>query len=420
MDQFLLATGIECSYPTVESGKRRDQLEETGHYERWREDFELCREIGARVLRYGPPYYRMHLGPGEYDWSFTDEVLPVLRDLGITPILDLCHFGVPDWIGDFQNEDWPEYFAEYAKAFAERYQWIRLYTPVNEILVCARFSAKEGMWNEQLKSDKAMITSHAIQCKATLLAIEAIRKIRPDAVFIQSEACEVFLEQDPAQRERVEFLNELRFITFDFIYGRPPGATLMLFLQDQGLEQKQYDWFMEHGRAAAPHCVMGMDYYRGNEMAVTEDGSTRGIGPSLGWASIARQYASRYRKPIMLTETNVGHPDEGPKWLWDTWHNCAELRNDGFPVIGYTWYSLQNQVDWDIQLREIRGREVGNGLFDLDRKPNPVASEFQKLCKRYRDQPLLANFAMGSMPGGTSSSTEMHHAREKKSLLSIF
>jgi hypothetical protein len=31
---IMLATGIECSYPTVEGGKRRDQLEETRHYGR--------------------------------------------------------------------------------------------------------------------------------------------------------------------------------------------------------------------------------------------------------------------------------------------------------------------------------------------------------------------------------------------------
>ena len=413
MRSFLLATGIECSYPTV-GGRRRDQLEETRHYQYWREDFQLCWEIGARFLRYGPPYYRMHLGPGRYDWSFTDEVLPVLRELGITPILDLCHFGVPDWIGDFQNEDWPEHFAEYAGAFAERYSWIQFYTPVNEMLVCARFSAKEGIWNEQLKSDKAMIRAHAVQCKATLLAMETILKIRPDAVFIQSETCEVFLEEEPSQREHVALLNALRFITFDFIYGHPPEGNLMTFLEDNGLEREQYDWFMEHGRRAAPHCIMGMDYYRGNEVAVRENGDQVGIGPSIGWSSIARQYATRFRKPIMLTETNIGHAEEAPKWLWDTWHNASDLRADGFPVIGYTWYSLQNQVDWDIQLREFRGHEVANALFTLDRKPNPVAGEFNKLCKRYRDQPLLANFAMGAIPGDSPQTSEGQHAQRKK------
>jgi hypothetical protein len=37
-----------------------------------------------------------------------------MRRLHIQPILDLCHFGVPDWLGNFQNEDFAPYFAEYA------------------------------------------------------------------------------------------------------------------------------------------------------------------------------------------------------------------------------------------------------------------------------------------------------------------
>src|SRR5688572_16139098 len=138
---FLFATGIECSYPTVRGsdGRRRrvDELAKTHHYERWREDFSLVKELGLHYLRYGPPYYRTHLGPGRYDWSFSDETLAELQRLEITPIVDLCHFGVPDWVGDFQNPDWPALFAEYAAAFAERYRWVRFYTPVNEIFVCA-------------------------------------------------------------------------------------------------------------------------------------------------------------------------------------------------------------------------------------------------------------------------------------------
>ena len=62
--------------------------------------------------------------------------------LGITPLTDLCHFGVPDWLENFQNPDFPEHFAEYAGAFAERYPWVTIYTPVNEIFITSLFSAR--------------------------------------------------------------------------------------------------------------------------------------------------------------------------------------------------------------------------------------------------------------------------------------
>ena len=115
MSRFMFSTGIENSYPTIRlpdgSTKRVDEMEKCGHYKHWHDDFELVKELGIQFLRYGPPLYKTHLGPGKYDWSFADETFHALKDLGITPIVDLCHFGVPDWIGNFQNGDWPKLFA---------------------------------------------------------------------------------------------------------------------------------------------------------------------------------------------------------------------------------------------------------------------------------------------------------------------
>src|SRR3712207_4867469 len=120
---------------------------ECGFYGRWREDFALVREIGCGFLRYGPQLHTALRGAGLYDWAFADETFAELRRLGIVPIVDLCHFGVPDWIGDFQNPDFPELFADYARAFALRFPWVQLYTPVNEMYITALFSARYGWWN---------------------------------------------------------------------------------------------------------------------------------------------------------------------------------------------------------------------------------------------------------------------------------
>ena len=146
---FMFATGIENSNPRIEGGRVRvDEMALCGHYARWREDFALVRELGITFLRYGPPIHLTWLGPagaggGEprCDWGFADETFAALHALDIVPIVDLCHFGVPDWIGDFQNPDFPALFAQYAGAFARRYPWVQLYTPVNEMYICARFSA---------------------------------------------------------------------------------------------------------------------------------------------------------------------------------------------------------------------------------------------------------------------------------------
>src|SRR5690349_16795802 len=101
---FLFATGIENSYPVISKDDRDfrvDEMAKCDHYGRWRDDFHLVKDLGLEYLRYGPPYYRCHLGPGRYDWNFADETFAELRRLEIYPIADLCHFGVPEWAGDF-------------------------------------------------------------------------------------------------------------------------------------------------------------------------------------------------------------------------------------------------------------------------------------------------------------------------------
>ncbi|MFL6664755.1 MAG: family 1 glycosylhydrolase [Rhizobacter sp.] len=375
---YMIATGIECSYPTVQGGRRRDELAETGHYERWRDDFELCREVGVRYVRYGIPYYRCHLGPGRYDWDFADEVLPHMWDRGLIPIVDLCHFGVPDWVGGFGNTDWPAHFAEYCGAFAERYPWIKFYTPVNEMLVCARFSGKFGKWNEQERSESAFLRAHANQCRATLLGIAAILERRPDAIFIQSEIAEAYVELAPQVKPIADFRNQLRFLSFDHLYGRAPDGEVQRHLLEHGMKEQELQWFLHHGRAAAPHCIMGMDYYSVNEKCLEGDGSQESRGQMLGWHAIARDYYARYQRPMMLTETNAvdeGH-GEAASWLKQTWSQAHHLRLQGVPMIGFTWYSLTDQIDWDIQLVEVRGNVTANGLCTLGRELRDVGRLF--------------------------------------------
>lgn len=164
---FMFATGIENSDPTIQNGKLRvDEMARCGHYEHWETDFDLVEEMGIRFLRYGMPLHRAYLGHGRYDWSFADVTFNDLRRRDILPITDLCHFGVPDWIGDFQNPDFPQLFADYADAFARRYPWIQLYTPINEMYVCARRTKMQNWiscgvtrfnWNESHSSPRRLV-----------------------------------------------------------------------------------------------------------------------------------------------------------------------------------------------------------------------------------------------------------------------
>ncbi|MGH2371532.1 MAG: family 1 glycosylhydrolase, partial [Chloroflexota bacterium] len=389
--RFMFATGIECSYPTIQTAqgvKRRDQLEECGHYQRWREDLHLTRDLGLRYLRYGPPYYRMHLGAGRYDWSWTDQVFPEMRRLELVPIVDLCHFGVPDWLGDFQNPEFPRHFADFARAFAERYPWVRFYTPVNEMYIAAEFSASYGWWNERLRSQRAFVTALKHIVRANVEAMLAIMKVRKDALFIQSESSEYTHATRPNLLDEAEMFNERRFLSLDLNYGRRVSSAMFEYLWDNGMTAEEYDFFMRFN--LREHCVMGNDYYISNEQLLVTEDRRDFAGEIFGYYVVTRDYYDRYHLPVMHTETNKAEPD-AERWLWKTWANVQRLRHDGVPLCGMTWYSLTDQVDWDVALREINGRVNALGLYDLDRKIRPVGRAYQRLVEQWCDTSLLPN-----------------------------
>ncbi|MGI4880146.1 MAG: family 1 glycosylhydrolase [Janthinobacterium lividum] len=330
---FMFATGIECSNPKIDNGRiRRDQLEECGHYARWREDLALTRDLGLRVLRYGLPIHRVFLGPGRYDWTFADAAMAEIERLRIIPILDLLHFGVPDWLGDFQNPELPIHFAEYCDAVAARYPWVRYYTPVNEIYVTARSSAKDGVWNEQLKSDRGFVTAMKHLVAASMLGTQAIAARRPDCVIVQSESAEYFHEIKATQSREIVLANKQRFISLDLLYAHHPDGDVCRYLLDNGMSREEYDWFM----ASEPpgYQVMGNDYYGRNERLIKPDGSTSSAEDVMGWYQITHDYYQRYRKPVMHTETNVFDAAAAPTWLWKQWVNVMRMRRDGVPVLG--------------------------------------------------------------------------------------
>lgn len=388
----MFATGIENSYPTIllpdGTVKRVDEMEKAKHYLHWQEDFQLVKESGIEFLRYGPPYYSTHVGPGQYDWEFTDLTFGEMKRLGITPLVDLCHFGVPDWLGNFQNPDFPVHFAAYASAFAQRFPYLTYYTPINEIFITAMFSAQYGWWNERLADERSYVNALKNLCKANLMAMEAILKVQPRAVFIQSESCEYFHAEEPRCQPRADFLNEKRFLPLDLTVNQPLSKSMKDYLFSHGMSKNEYQWLQAN--ACRGRVVVGTDYYYTNEHMVHADGHTSASGDMYGYYVIARQYYDRYRLPMMHTETNAKEPNS-VAWMQKQWANLYRLKLDGVPLIGFTWYSLIDQVDWDTALREDNGHVNALGLYDIDRKIRPAGEAYKKLINEW-SVPLSINF----------------------------
>jgi beta-glucosidase/6-phospho-beta-glucosidase/beta-galactosidase len=385
---FIFATGIECSYPTVEHGRwRRDELSSAWHYKYWPRDFELAREIGVTHIRYGPPLHLVYAGPGQYDWSLIDEPMAELERAGPEPIVDLCHFGVPDWLGSFQNPEIASALAEYARAFARRYPWVRFYTPVNEMYVCARLSALQGLWNEQCRDERSFVTAVLNLASACVGMTDAICSVRQDAVFVNSESSEFSQAccPDPEIERIARFENERRFLPLDLIYAHEVSPEMRTYLREHGVPDERYQRLMQ--REVPRRSILGLDYYEWNEKLIDQNGAARALGELFGWYVIATHYYRRYQRVMMHTETNRLDAADAPRWLWRQWHNVQLFRAAGAPLVGFTWYSLIDQIDWNNAMAEPLGTVYPVGLCDLNRDARAVGLSYKFLIQMFSSDP---------------------------------
>ncbi len=124
-------------------------------------------------------------------------------------------------------------------------------------------------------------------------------------------------------------------------------------------------------------------YYGRNEKIHLPTGEEITAEDVMGWYQITKEYYKRYKKPVMHPEPNFFEPDQWPAWLWKQWINVLRIRHDWIPVLGFTWYSLIDQIDWDTALAKKNGTVNPCGLFDLNRKPRPVAAAYRMLLENF-------------------------------------
>ena len=211
--------GIECSFNRVEA-RYMDQLDLSGHYKRGYEDIKRFADLGIKALRY-PILWEKHVPEKDtiINWSYSKERLDELKQAGITPIAGLVHHGSGPAYTDFFDGSFAEGLAAYAEQVAANFPWIEYYTPVNEPLTTARFCGMYGHWYPHKSTPFDFLTILLAECKGTVLAMQAIRKINPCAKLVQTEDLGKTHSTDKLKYQ-TEFENNRRWLSFDLLGGK--------------------------------------------------------------------------------------------------------------------------------------------------------------------------------------------------------
>lgn len=162
--------GLECTRNRV-GDDFHDQFERSGHWARV-DDLNRIADLGIKVVRYPALWEWASPAASEhYEWGWIDERFQRLKQLNIAPIAGLVHHGGGPHGVDLLKDSFAKGLEAYAFAFASRYPWVTGYTPVNEPLTTARFSALYGHWYPHQRDSRAFAMAMLNQCQATVLAM---------------------------------------------------------------------------------------------------------------------------------------------------------------------------------------------------------------------------------------------------------
>lgn len=386
--RFRFALGIEDTFiPQIQAARRAlDEYDLTHHYWLWREDLDLVAGTGASTLRYGFPWYRVNPAPGKFSWDWTDQVVDRLSELGIEVIVDLMHYGTPTWLeNEFMNRDYPKRVAEYAFRTAERYgDRLTAWTPLNEPQINAMYCGEEGLWPPYFRGDDGYLQVQRSLCEGIVRTQSAISDATSGtATFVHVEAMLRYVEVEGFRHERLDLLRERRFLALDLVTGRVDEDYLLLpYLRAHGITDNELQWFRSN--TAQPD-VIGLNYYPvwGTEEHYAGDDGRPAMRRRNDWTAgleeLIREFVERYEKPVMITETSTdGSNEQRLAWLDESVALARRLRDEGVPLVGYTWWPLFDVIEWQYReaLTPVEQHVIPMGLYNLE--PDSVG-RFQRV-----------------------------------------
>jgi uncharacterized protein YegP (UPF0339 family) len=229
-------------------------------------------------------------------------------------------------------------------------------------------------------------------CRGIVATVRSLERIDPEIVFYHIDATDLFVTDVPELASEAELRQEIVFLALDLISGRVNERHSL------------WNWLLQHGanvaelesfhRDPVELRVIGLNLYPMftlKRLMRDRNGRFRIRMPYANGelvARLGRMYHQRYGCPLMISETaSVGTVSRRRAWLDQSIAAVAQLRNQGVPVVGYTWWPMFALVTWAYRQghRPITAHLAQMGLWDLDEKleriPTSLVETYRQLAK---------------------------------------
>jgi beta-glucosidase len=348
------------------SGRAADE------WDRFEEDFKLAQTLGHNAHRFSIEWSRIEPQEGQWDLKALDHYAQVIRSLrskGMEPIVTLYHFTLPLWLsrqGGWYSDKTPQLFARYVEKVTttlggDVHYWMTL----NEPAVYVYKGYLVGEWPPGLKLPQEGIKVFQHLLLGHVLAYEKIKEVYtqkgwkdPMVGIAQNvlifRACSDFSLRDRvAARFRHWMFNHL-FIQA-LVRGRAyciglfsihlPKAKTLDFI---GLNYYTRDFVRHNGfgfpgiLGQACTATVAQDRHTGKNNFLSWDIYPQGLHTFL-------KDFSRYKLPLLISENGLSTDDDAERSVFIVEHLKAVARamQEGVPVIGYLYWSLIDNYEWN-------------------------------------------------------------------------
>ena len=389
------------------------------HYHRWESDLDLMVSLGIRDYRLSLSWARLQpTGAGELNpegVAFYTALLEGMRDRGITPLVTLYHWDLPQPLEDAGG--WParetaHRFADYAARTVRAlghlaHDWITINEPW-----CVAFLGYGNGAHAPGRSDTALAVAAAHHVNlAHGLAVAEIRAIDPalrvgNSNIVTDLVPRTGSTDDAAAVERLDAMNNRIFL--DPLYLGNYSASVRELFGPFGLDRLIQSGDLE--LIAQPVDFMGMNHYQRVVVWADENGDYLRVGQSpaepattsFGWSVIpdslhavlhrvSREFTSL---PIYITENGASFDDyvdpdgavndpERVSYFHGYLAAAGRAIGEGVNLKGYFAWSFLDNFEW----AEGYSKRFGLVYVDYrtqDRIPKSSASWYQRLIAEHR------------------------------------
>lgn len=317
--------GFECSTHLRNDGKRLDVIASTKHDIYTFQDYSTLANHGIYTIRDGLRWHLIEKIPNYYDWSSFMPMLHAMQKSGIQVIWDLCHFGYPDDLNIWKPE-FVDRFANFAAAVAQLIKnetdTIPFYSPINEISFWSWAGGDVAYFNPR-SINRGFELKHQL-VRASIAAIDAIRKIEPLARFIQAEPLINVISANNLYCEEAAACCEAQYQAWDMLTGNLwPGLGGSPDLLD----------------------IIGINFYPHNQKFLNGDIISYDNDLYKPFSEMIMQVHQRYNRPIFIAETGA-EGEQRPQWLKYICDEVFACIQQNIAIHGICIYPITNYPNW--------------------------------------------------------------------------